>query len=99
MRKDSLSHAVNSNLKTLGLTDFQAKDLRRTASTHMAEAGVPDPDIRRVQGHALEGMGRVYNVYHYDKEKQRALETWDRRLREIISGKKRGKVVRLRKAR
>ena len=95
MRKDALSHAVKNNLKILGLDDFQAKDLRRTASTHMAEAGVPDPDIRRVQGHALAGMGRVYNVYHYDKEKQRALETWDRRLREILTGKKRGKVVPL----
>ena len=90
MRKTALSRAISRNLEALGLEYFQARDLRRTASTRMAEAGIPDFDIRRIQGHALPGMGRVYNVYHYDKEKQRALEKWDRCLREIISGKKRG---------
>ncbi|MDH3282458.1 MAG: site-specific integrase, partial [Gammaproteobacteria bacterium] len=93
---NAVPRAVSRNLEALGLSDFQAKDLRRTASTHMAEIGIPDPDIRRVQGHALDGMGRIYNVYHYDKEKRRALQKWDRRLREIITGKKGGKVVALR---
>ncbi len=93
--KDALSRAVSRNLKAFGVEDFTPHDLRRTASTIMAEAGVSDFDIRRVQGHALPGTGKVYNQYSFDSEKRRALSRWSRRLDEILSGKKRGKVVGL----
>lgn len=94
IRDDALSRAVARNLGAFGVAPFTPHDLRRTASTRMAEAGVPEFDIRRVQGHALPGMGKVYNVYSYDKEKRAALEKWGRKLEQVVSGK-RGKVVGL----
>lgn len=66
--------------------DFRGHDLRRTASTRMAEAGISQSDIAKVLNHA-EGGPRatmVYNRYSYDKEKRRALETWGRVLKRIL---------------
>lgn len=94
IRDDALARAVVRNLEAFAVAPFTPHDLRRTASTRMAEAGVPEFDIRRVQGHALPGMGKVYNVYSYDKEKRAALEKWGRKLEQITSGKT-AKVVKL----
>lgn len=66
--------------------DFRGHDLRRTASTKMAEAGISQADIAKVLNHA-EGGPRataVYNRYAYDKEKRIALETWGRVLATIL---------------
>src|SRR5262245_53353793 len=70
---------------------FRAHDLRRTASTGMAEAGVPRDHIAKVLNHVEDGPAatRVYDRYAYDKEKRAALERWARRLYAIISGKRR----------
>ena len=34
----------------------------------------------------LDGVTAVYDRHSYDKEKRQALETWGRKLREIIGG-------------
>jgi len=78
---------------------FTPHDLRRTAATRMAESGEMDEVIDAVLNHAKQGVIRVYNLYRYDKEKQAALESWDRRLRSIITGEASGKVVSLRRHR
>ena len=69
--------------------DFRGHDLRRTASTKMAEAGVTQADIDKVLNHAEGGprASRVYNRYAYDKEKRIALETWERVLTAILEQK------------
>ena len=67
--------------------DFVGRDLRRTASTLMAEAGVPENDISRVLSHRIPGapsVTKVYNRYAYDREKRAALETWEARLLAIL---------------
>lgn len=73
---------------------FRAHDLRRTASTGMAEAGVPRDHIAKVLNHVLGGPAatRVYDRYGYDKEKRDALERWGWRLQAVVEGKTR-KVV------
>jgi integrase len=96
MTIEAISRAVSRNRKSLGVDDFQPRDLRRTVRTRMCEAGVSDFDAGRLQGHSLPGMSGTYNVHHYDETKSRAMRKWDRRLREIVSGKKDGKVVSLR---
>ena len=60
--------------------DFRAHDLRRTASTRMAEAGIAQADIAKILNHTEGGprATHVYNRYQYDKEKRVALETWGR---------------------
>jgi integrase len=67
--------------------DFRGHDLRRTAATGMAEAGISREHIGRVLNH-VEGGARatkVYDRYSYDFEKRAALDAWQRRLRTILT--------------
>jgi integrase len=56
--------------------EFRGHDLRRTAATKMAEAGVPRHHISAVLNHVEDGarVTRVYDRYSYDAEKRIALE-------------------------
>ena len=71
--------------RTLGI-DFRGHDLRRTAATRMAAAGVLREHISRVLNHVEAGprATRVYDRYSYDHEKRTALETWARKFDEIL---------------
>jgi integrase len=71
----------------LGIAHFTPHDLRRTAATFMAEMGTMDEVIDAILNHAKQGVIKVYNVYRYDKEKQAALEAWERKLATIIKSK------------
>jgi integrase len=71
----------------LGVDYFTPHDLRRTAATFMAQMGFMDEVIDAVLNHAKQGVIKVYNLYRYDKEKQQALETWERKLLGIVEGK------------
>jgi len=66
--------------------DFRGHDLRRTAATKMAEAGVPRHHISAVLNHVEGGARatRVYDRYSYDNEKRAALKIWARRLHTIL---------------
>jgi integrase len=72
----------------LGIDQFTPHDLRRTAATFLAEMGTMDEVIDAVLNHAKQGVIKVYNQYRYDKEKQMALEAWERKLNSIIAGTK-----------
>jgi integrase len=75
-----------------GLTfEFRGHDIRRTASTNMTKAGVPRDDVSKILNHVDRGARatRVYDRYEYDREKRTGLETWARRLREILEPKPR----------
>ena len=52
--------------------DFRGHDLRRTAATRMAAAGVPRDHIARVLNHVEGGARatRVYDRHSYDREKR-----------------------------
>jgi integrase len=80
----------------LGIDHFTPHDLRRTAATFMAQAGEMDEVIDAVLNHAKQGVIKVYNQYRYDKEKQAALETWERKLNSIIAGTE-SKVIPIRR--
>lgn len=69
--------------------EFRAHDLRRTAATRMAEAGVLRDHIAKALNHVEGGPAatRVYDRYDYDAEKREALERWARRFQAIIVGK------------
>ncbi len=91
--RHAISKALNSNksedgLTTLGVGTFTPHDLRRTAATFMSEMGEMDEVIDAVLNHAKQGIIKVYNLNKYDKEKQRALEAWARKLIYIITGTK-----------
>jgi integrase len=88
LRGDVLVRAKNSPsvvARALDI-DFRGHDLRRTAATRMAAAGIPRDHISRVLNH-VEGGPRataVYDRHTYDREKQIALETWARTLKGIL---------------
>jgi integrase len=67
--------------------EFRSHDLRRTAATRMAAAGVPRDHVSRVLNHTEAGpkATRTYDRYSYDAEKRAALETWQRELRRILA--------------
>jgi len=69
--------------------EFRGHDLRRTAATRMAEAGVPRLHISAVLNHVEGGptATRVYDRYSYDAEKRAALETWAKELSRILNAK------------
>jgi integrase len=75
--------------------DFRGHDLRRTAATKMAEAGVPRQHISAVLNHVEAGatVTRVYDRYNYDAEKRRALEMWARTLNAILKSAEPGKLL------
>lgn len=69
---------------------FRAHDLRRTAASFMAEAGVDRMHIAHVLNHrsvTRSTVTAIYDRHHYDKEKRAALETWAMELQRIVKGK------------
>jgi integrase len=46
-----------------GISDAQARDLRRTAMLRMAEAGATVPQIASVSGHSIEATQRILETY------------------------------------
>lgn len=76
----------------LGVQHFTPHDLRRTVRTFLAEIGVPRDHSEAVLNHKLQGIEGVYNRYKYQAEIQAALESWERKLRSILTGEA-GKVI------
>lgn len=62
-------------------------DLRRTAATNMSALGFSDEVLDAVLNHVKKGVIAIYNRHRYDKEKKAALESWERKLTSIITGK------------
>lgn len=83
--KRTLQRKGGRTLPGLSFT-FQGHDLRRTAASGMAAAGVRREHISKVLNH-VDGGPRatsVYDRYAYDVEKREALEAWARRLDSIV---------------
>jgi integrase len=77
----------------IGLEDFTPHDLRRTAATGMARAGISRFDVGRVLGHIDRSVTGIYDRYEYLNEKRVALDAWARVLTAILEGKPAGTVV------
>lgn len=65
---------------------WRLHDLRRSASSKMAEAKIPLQVAEKVLNHisgSLGGIAGTYNRYQYEPEKRDALERWGHILREL----------------
>jgi integrase len=91
----SVDHALRDNLtddpKTnriniFKLNHFTPHDLRRTAASMMTRAGVQRLTVKKILNHADREITAVYDRYEYDKEKQKAMQIWDRQLTSILTG-------------
>jgi integrase len=81
-----LDRAVKRYAEALGNRDtetwghWRPHDLRRTARTGMAAAGVGETVAELTIGHTRKGIAAVYDLHRYDREKRAALEAWERQL-------------------
>ena len=95
--KENLPHTPESKvIDRLKIPHFTPHDLRRSAATRWAEMEINGDMIDRLQNHITkqkQGVGHVYNRYSYAKEKQLALEQWERKLLSIITGSDTAKVI------
>jgi integrase len=66
----------------MGTAPWTIHDLRRTARSLMARAGVPSEHAERVMGHAIGGIQHIYDRHAYLQEKRDALA----RLAALIDG-------------
>lgn len=78
--------------RKLAMEPWTPHDLRRTAATFLAGLGYTDEIIDAVLSHKKRGIVATYNRHRYDREKQQALEAWERKLLTIVTGQKAGNV-------
>ena len=83
-------HVVNvqdsaAQLRRCTGVDFILHDLRRTVASHLTSLGFPRLTVAKILNHAEAGVTRVYDRHSYDAEKREALETWGRKIMELIN--------------
>ena len=82
---NTLAHHVQfQDPNYFGLLRWTPHDLRRTARTGMAALNVPERHAEAVLNHALEGVKKIYDRHHYDKQKKAALTKWSKHLEKLI---------------
>jgi len=64
---------------------WQLHDLRRTARSLMARAGVYDDHAERVLGHVQPGVQGIYNRHEYKEEKAQALKALASMIESILN--------------
>jgi len=65
------------------LPSWRFHDLRRTAATLMAEAGIPPHVVDKILNHTqgtITGVAAIYNRHQYLEERRQALAAWAERL-------------------
>ena len=67
-----------------GVTGWVLHDLRRSARSLMARAGVRPDVAERVMGHAIAGIEGVYNRFQYRHEKADALKRLAQQIMDIV---------------
>jgi integrase len=80
------------------LPPWRLHDLRRSAASGMARLGVNLPIIEKVLNHSsgsFAGIVGVYQKHTFADEKRQALETWGAFVDDLVSGRLRGNIVRL----
>jgi integrase len=68
----------------VGIAPWCIHDLRRSARSLMARAGVSREIAERVLGHAIPGVEGIYNRFQYEREKAEALERLARLIETIV---------------
>jgi integrase len=70
-----------------GVPHWIIHDLRRTATTHMAELGIPPHVVDKILNHTsgtIRGVARIYNKFEYVTERRAALAAWGRKVETIV---------------
>lgn len=70
------------------LPNWRLHDLRRTAASHMGDAGVAPQVIQKILNHSsgpVSGIAAIYIRSKFSDEKQSALEAWGERLAKLAA--------------
>lgn len=89
------SKQLPDNPNRIGIEAFTPHDLRRTAATLLAAEKVPYEVRERVLNHTIGKMDATYNAHDFDDEKQVAMQTIERKINSIITGKQSDNVIPL----
>jgi len=84
--------------KRCGVTGWALHDLRRTARSLLARAGVPSDHAEQCLGHVVKGVEGVYNKHDYHEEKKHAFTALAVQI-ERIANPPQGNVTPLKKKR
>lgn len=79
--KSSINRACTHTIQLaqrngLKLGDFTVHDMRRTASTHLHEAGYNSDWIEKALAHEQRGVRAVYNKAEYSEQRRNLLQDW-----------------------
>ncbi|MDH3672695.1 MAG: tyrosine-type recombinase/integrase [Gammaproteobacteria bacterium] len=88
-KKPIAASTLNHALEALGITrsrGFVIHDLRRTASTHLHEAGFPSDVIEKALNHAIGGVRGVYNRAEYAEQRRLMLQQWADMVEQWMQG-------------
>ena len=96
LRKVQINDTRQNLVDIFKIPRFTPHDLRRTGATHATGAGVSRFIIGKVLNHVDQSVTGRYDLHEYDAEIQQALETWERKLKSILTGKK-AEIVPLKK--
>ncbi len=91
-----VSNAVKANLSHFGVAKFRPHDVRRTVASQIAALGFGRVVVGKILNHVDRGVIAIYDRHGYDSEKRKALDGWDHRLQQIITGEAPVKVVEIR---
>jgi len=93
--RKSFRHGSKEDNPPFPIDSFTPNDLRRTAANHIAEVGISHLVIARILNKAeTEGKTSSLNDLHsYDREKQRAMEIWEQKLKLLTAGEKLSSVI------
>lgn len=89
------SKQLPDNPNRIGIEAFTPHDLRRTAATLMATEKVIYEVRERVLNHTMGKLDATYNAHDFDDEKQMAMQTIERKINSIITGKQSDNVILL----
>jgi integrase len=67
------------------MPDWRLHDLRRTARSLMSRAGVRPDIAERVLGHAIPGIGGVYDRHRYNEEKAHVLKSLAALIEKVVN--------------
>lgn len=85
---NSFSKATRRIHEASATSGWRLHDLRRTAASGMARAGVAPHVVEKVLNHisgTISGVAAVYNRYGYDAERREALDAWGKFLETMIA--------------
>jgi integrase len=88
INQHSVNLQVNYNREYSGVEDWSAHDLRRTCRTHLSKLQCPSDIAEAVLGHTVGGVKGHYDLYKYEPEQKKWLQTWADHIDGLVTSAK-----------